>query len=225
MTTYTRTEVLVQMKQTGLIPVFYNADIKICREVVKACYKGGVRIFEYTNRGDFAHEVFSELNKYAIKEFKGLIMGAGSIIDPATAALYIQLGANFIVSPVLNEDMAKICNRRKVSWSPGCGSVSEISRAEELGADVIKIFPASQLGGPKFVAAVKGPMPWANIMPSGGVEPTEDNLREWFTSGAYCVGMGSKLITKDLLSAGDYRKLEERVRETIGLIKKIRSEV
>jgi 2-dehydro-3-deoxyphosphogluconate aldolase/(4S)-4-hydroxy-2-oxoglutarate aldolase len=225
MATYTRTEVLVQMKQTGLIPVFYNADIKICREVVKACYKGGVRIFEYTNRGDFAHEVFSELNKYAIKELEGLIMGAGSIIDPVTAALYIQLGANFIVSPVLNEDMAKICNRRKVSWSPGCGSVSEISRAEELGADVIKIFPASQLGGPKFVAAVKGPMPWANIMPSGGVEPTEDNLREWFTSGAYCVGMGSKLITKDLLSAGDYSKLEEKVRDTISLIKKIRSEV
>ncbi len=225
MATYTRTEVLVQMKQTGLIPVFYNADIKICREVVKACYNGGVRIFEFTNRGDFAHEVFSDLNKYVIKELPGLITGAGSIIDPATAALYIQLGANFIVSPVLNEDMAKVCNRRKVSWSPGCGSVSEISRAEELGADVIKIFPATQLGGPKFVAAVKGPMPWANIMPSGGVEPTEDNLREWFTSGAYCVGMGSKLITKDILSAGDYRKLEERVRETIGLIKKIRSGV
>jgi len=225
MATYTRTEVLVQMKQTGLIPVFYNADIKICREVVKACYNGGVRIFEFTNRGDFAHEVFSDLNKYVIKELPGLITGAGSIIDPATAALYIQLGANFIVSPVLNEDMAKVCNRRKVSWSPGCGSVSEISRAEELGADVIKIFPATQLGGPKFVAAVKGPMPWANIMPSGGVEPTEDNLREWFTSGAYCVGMGSRLITKDILSAGDYRKLEERVRETIGLIKKIRSGV
>jgi 2-dehydro-3-deoxyphosphogluconate aldolase/(4S)-4-hydroxy-2-oxoglutarate aldolase len=225
MAIYTRTEVLVQMKQTGLIPVFYNPDISICRDVVKACYNGGVRIFEFTNRGDFAHEVFSELNKYAIKELKGLIMGAGSIIDPATAALYIQLGANFIVSPVLNEDMAKVCNRRKVSWSPGCGSVSEISRAEELGADVIKIFPASQLGGPKFVAAVKGPMPWANIMPSGGVEPTEDNLRQWFTSGAYCVGMGSKLITKDLLSAGDYRKLEERVRDAIGLIKKIRSDI
>jgi 2-dehydro-3-deoxyphosphogluconate aldolase/(4S)-4-hydroxy-2-oxoglutarate aldolase len=223
MATYTRTEVLVQMKQTGLIPVFYNADIRICREVVKACYNGGVRIFEFTNRGDFAHEVFSELNKYVIKELEGLIMGAGSIIDPATTALYTQLGANFIVSPVLNEDMAKICNRRKVSWSPGCGSVSEISRAEELGADVIKIFPASQLGGPKFVAAVRKPMPWTNIMPSGGVEPTEDNLREWFMSGAYCVGMGSKLITKDLLSAGDYSKLEGRVREAIGLIKKIRS--
>jgi 2-dehydro-3-deoxyphosphogluconate aldolase/(4S)-4-hydroxy-2-oxoglutarate aldolase len=225
MATYTRTEVLVQMKETGLIPVFYNADISICRKVVKACYDGGVRIFEFTNRGDFAHEVFSELNKYAIKQLKGLIMGAGSIIDPATAALYIQLGANFIVSPILNEDMAEICNRRKVSWSPGCGSVSEISRAEELGADVIKIFPASQLGGPRFVAAVRGPMPWTNIMPSGGVEPTEDNLRAWFTSGAYCVGMGSKLITKDILSAGEFRKLEERVRDTLGLIRKIRSEI
>jgi len=213
------------MQQTGLIPVFYNSDIKICREVVRACYNGGVRVFEFTNRGDFAHEVFSELNKYVIKELPGLIMGVGSIVDAVTTALYIQLGANFIVSPVLNEDMAKVCNRRKVAWSPGCGSVSEISRAEELGADVIKIFPASQVGGPKFVAAVKGPMPWTNIMPTGGVEPEENNLTDWFKSGAYCVGMGSKLITKDLLSPGNYKKLEEKVRDTLELIKRIRSQL
>ncbi len=225
MATYSRTEVLVQMKQTGLIPVFYNSDIRICREVVRACYNGGVRIFEFTNRGDFAHEVFSELNKYVIKELPELIMGVGSIVDAAAASLYIQLGANFIVSPVLNGDMAKVCNRRKIPWSPGCGSVSEISRAEELGADVIKIFPASQVGGPKFVAAVKGPMPWTNIMPTGGVEPEEDNLTDWFKSGAYCVGMGSRLITKDLLASGNYKKLEEKVRDTIELIKRIRSQL
>ena len=225
MATYTRTEVLVQMKQTGLIPVFYNSDIKICREVVRACYNGGVRVFEFTNRGDFAHEVFSELHKYVMKELPELIMGVGSIVDSATTALYIQLGANFIVSPILNGEMAKICNRRKICWSPGCGSVSEISSAEELGADVIKIFPASQVGGPKFVAAVKGPMPWTNIMPTGGVEPAEDNLTDWFKSGAYCVGMGSRLITEDLLSSGDFKKLEEKVRDTIELIKRIRSQL
>ena len=150
-------------------------------------------------------------------------MGVGSVVDPGTASLYIQLGANFIVSPVLNEDMAKICNRRKISWSPGCGSVSEISKAEELGADVIKIFPASLLGGPEFVAAVKGPMPWTNIMPSGGVEPSEENLTRWFKAGAYCIGMGSKLITKDLLSSGDPGKITKKVKNTIELIKKIKS--
>ncbi len=223
MATFTRTEVLVKMKETGLIPVFYNPDTEICRNIIKACYDGGVRVFEFTNRGDFAHEVFSEINKYAIEEFPDLIMGVGSVVDPGTASLYIQLGANFIVSPVLNEDMAKICNRRKISWSPGCGSVSEISKAEELGADVIKIFPASLLGGPEFVAAVKGPMPWTNIMPSGGVEPSEENLTRWFKAGAYCIGMGSKLITKDLLSSGDPGKITKKVKNTIELIKKIKS--
>ena len=223
MATFTRTEVLVKMKETGLIPVFYNPDTEVCRNVIKACYNGGVRVFEFTNRGDFAHEVFSGINKYVIKEFPDLIMGVGSVLDPGTASLYIQLGANFIVSPVLNEDMAKICNRRKIPWSPGCGSVSEISRAEELGADVIKIFPASLLGGPEFVAAVKGPMPWTNIMPSGGVDPSEENMAGWFRSGAYCIGMGSKLITKDLLASGDYEKITEKVRKTIELIRKIKS--
>ncbi len=223
MATFSRTEVLVKMKETGLVPVFYNGDAEICRKVVKACYDGGVRVFEFTNRGDFAHEVFSALNKYAISEFPDLIMGTGSVIDTGTASLYIQLGSNFIVSPVLNEDMAKICNRRKISWSPGCGTVSEISRAEELGADVIKVFPASLLGGPEFIASVKGPMPWTNIMPSGGVEPTEENLAGWFRAGAYCIGMGSGLITRDLVSSGDFKKIGEKVRNTMDLISKIRS--
>jgi 2-dehydro-3-deoxyphosphogluconate aldolase/(4S)-4-hydroxy-2-oxoglutarate aldolase len=223
MATFTRTEVLVKMGETGLVPLFYNPDIEVCRNIIRASYEGGVRVFEFTNRGDFAHEIFSELYKYVVKEFPDLIMGIGSVVDPGTASLYIQLGTNFVVSPVLNEDMAKICNRRKICWTPGCGTVSEISRAEELGADVIKIFPASQLGGSEFVAAVKKPMPWTNIMPSGGVEPTEENLTKWFKSGAYCVGMGSKLFTKDHVSSGDYKKITEKVKITIGLIKKIKT--
>ena len=199
MARFNKIEVLVQMKENGMVPVFYHPDAEICIKVMKACYDGGVTIFEFTNRGDFAHEVFSIVSKYAAEKLPGMILGVGSVVDPVTAALYIQLGAGFIVSPVLNEEMAKICNRRKVPWIPGCGSVSEISKAEELGADVVKIFPASQVGGPKFVAAVKGPMPWSNIMPTGGVEPNEENLSAWFHAGAYCVGMGSKLITKEII--------------------------
>lgn len=222
MASFSRIEVALKMKETGLVPVFYNPDIEICKSVVKACYSGGARVFEFTNRGDFAHEVFSALNKYVIKELPGLIMGVGSVVDPATTSLYIQLGANFIVSPVLNEEMAKICNRRKIAWSPGCGSVSEISKAEELGAEVVKIFPGQEVGGPKFVSAIKGPCPWTNIMPTGGVEPTEENLSAWFKAGAYCVGMGSKLITKDIIKEKDFKKLEEKVNQTIRIIKSIK---
>lgn len=222
MAKFTRIEVLNKMKETGLIPVFYNSDIEICKKVVKACYNGGIRVFEFTNRGDYAHEVFSELNKYVIKEIPELIMGVGSVVDAGTTSLFIQMGANFIVSPLLNEDMAKVCNRRKISWSPGCGSVSEISKAEELGAEVVKIFPGSQVGGPKFISAIKGPMPWTNIMPTGGVEPTEENLTEWFKAGAFCVGMGSKLVTKEILNAEDFKKLEEKVKQAIHIIKSIK---
>ena len=153
--------------QTCALPI---SNIDTCKKVLKACYDGGIRVFEFVNRGDFAHEIFSELNKYALKELPGMILGAGSIVEAATTALYIQAGANFIVSPLLNEEMAKTCNRRGVAWSPGCGTISEISKAQELGAEIVKLFPAAEIGGPSFVKAVKGPMPWTNIMPTGGVD-------------------------------------------------------
>jgi 2-dehydro-3-deoxyphosphogluconate aldolase/(4S)-4-hydroxy-2-oxoglutarate aldolase len=222
MANFSRIDVVLKMKETGLVPIFYNSDVEICKKVVKACYNGGARVFEFTNRGDFAHEIFSALNKYVINEIPGLIMGVGSIVDPATTSLYIQLGANFIVSPILNEEMAKICNRRKISWSPGCGSVSEISKAEELGAEIIKIFPGKEVGGPGFVTAVKGPCPWTDIMPTGGVEPTEESLSAWFKAGACCVGMGSKLITKEIIKEKDFKKLEENVNQAIRIIKSIK---
>jgi 2-dehydro-3-deoxyphosphogluconate aldolase/(4S)-4-hydroxy-2-oxoglutarate aldolase len=222
MANFSRIEVVLKMKETGLVPVFYNSDVEICKQVVKACYSGGARVFEFTNRGDFAHEIFSTLNKYVINEIPGLIMGVGSVVDPATTSLYIQLGANFIVSPILNEEMAKVCNRRKIAWSPGCGSVSEISKAEELGAEVIKIFPGKEVGGPGFVSAIKGPCPWTDIMPTGGVEPTEESLSAWFKAGACCVGMGSKLITKEIIKNNDFKKLEEKVNEAIRIIKSIK---
>jgi len=222
MAKFTRIQVALKMQETGMIPVFYHTDVNVCKNVLKACYDGGVRVFEFTNRGDFAHEVFAELNKFAIKELPGLILGVGSVVDAGTASLYIQLGANFIVSPVLNEDMAKVCNRRKIFWSPGCGSLTEINYAEELGAEVVKIFPAEQVGGPKFVENIKGPCPWTNIMPTGGVEPTEENLSKWFKAGVFCVGMGSQLITKAIIENSNYILLTEKVMETMALIRNLK---
>ncbi len=197
MAKYSRIEVVLQMKENGIVPVFYNADIAVCKQVLKACYDAGLRTFEFTNRGDFAHEVFADLNKYAKAELQGMMMGVGSVLDAGTTSLYLQLGADFIVSPIVNAEMAKACNRRKVAWMPGCGSVTEISYAEELGAEVVKIFPGAQVGGPAFVKGVKGPLPWASIMPTGGVSPTEENLKEWIAAGVHCVGIGSKLFAKN----------------------------
>ncbi len=211
MARFQRTDVIIKMREAGIIPIFYHKDRDICRNVIKACHDGGMKVFEFTNRGDYAHDLFSDLNRWAEKEFPAMVLGAGSIIDAGTASLYIQLGANFIVSPVLNPEMARVCNRRKILWSPGCGSLSEISQAEELGAEIVKIFPGSSVGGPDFVRSVKGPCPWTSIMPTGGVEPTVDNLREWFEAGVTCVGIGSNLITKELVLNKDWNGLTKRV--------------
>jgi len=218
MARFTRIETALKMKESGLVPVFYHPDTEVCKNVVTACYKGGSRIFEFTNRGDFAQEVFKELNQFVIQQMPDMIMGVGSIVDAVTTGIYIQLGACFIVSPILNEEMARICNRRKVLWSPGCGSVTEISRAEELGAEVVKIFPGAEVGGPRFVEMVKGPMPWTNIMPTGGVDATKESISAWFGAGVWCVGMGSKLITKEMIKEKNFKAIEENTRKVLKLI-------
>ena len=223
MAKYTRIEVVLQMKENGIVPVFYNPDVEVCKQVLKACYEGGLRTFEFTNRGDYAHEVFSELNKYAKAELNGMMMGVGSVLDAGTSSLYLQLGADFIVSPVVNAEMAKACNRRKVAWMPGCGSVTEISFAEELGAEVVKIFPAAQVGGPAFVKGVKGPLPWASIMPTGGVSPTEENLKTWFDAGVHCVGIGSKLFVKDASGKYDLDAVTSTIKNALDIVKKLRT--
>ncbi|WKN42715.1 bifunctional 4-hydroxy-2-oxoglutarate aldolase/2-dehydro-3-deoxy-phosphogluconate aldolase [Tunicatimonas pelagia] len=224
MARFTRIQVLSQMHATGMVPVFFHKDIEVAKKVLKACYDGGVRVFEFTNRGDYAHEVFGELNKYAEQALPEMILGVGSVVDAGTASLYIQLGSNFIVSPILSADMAKVCNRRKISWSPGCGSLSEISYAEELGADIVKIFPATQVGGPAFIKGVTAPCPWTSIMPTGGVSPTEENLSAWIGAGAACVGMGSQLITKDIIKEGNYTLLTERTQSAMDIIQRLKSE-
>lgn len=218
MANYTRIQVAQTMKETGIVPVFYNGDLEVCKKVVEACYKGGARVFEFTNRGDNAHTVFDELNRYVRANFKEMILGVGSVIDAGTTSLYIQLGANFIVSPIVNAEMAKTCNRRKIAWMPGCGSVTEISYAEELGAEVVKIFPGSQVGGPSFVKAVKAPFPWSSIMPTGGVSPTEENLKEWFDAGVHCVGIGSKLFIRKQDGSYDYPAISEKIKTSLKIV-------
>lgn len=209
------------MEEQGMVPLFYNNDIDLSKRLLKACYDGGSRLLEFTNRGDFAHEIFGELNKYALAELPGMILGVGSVTDAGAASLYMQLGANFVVTPVLREDIAIVCNRKKVLWSPGCGSLTEICRAEELGCEIVKLFPGG-IYGPGFVKGIKGPQPWTKIMPTGGVTPTEENLSGWFNAGVTCVGMGSKLFTKEV-KAGDTTLLEKTVRDTLALIQRLRS--
>lgn len=205
-----------------MVPLFYHPDIALGKKVLKACYDGGARLMEFTARGDFAFEVFSELNRYAIEKLPGMVMGVGSITDAAAASLFMQMGANFIVTPSLREDIAIVCNRRKVLWSPGCGSLTEINRAEELGCEIVKLFPGA-IYGPGFVKGIKGPQPWTSVMPTGGVSTDEENLKAWFGAGVTCVGMGSKLISKEILANQNFAGLESLVGETLSKIKKIRA--
>ncbi len=217
-----RMTVLAAMMEQGVIPVFYHPDVEVCTNVIQACANGGAKCIEFTNRGDFASHVFLDVTRHFAKADKSVIMGVGSVVDAPTAGIYIANGANFVVGPVLNPDVAKVCNRRKIPYSPGCGSASEIGFAEELGVEIVKIFPGTQVGGPEFVKAVLGPMPWTKIMPTGGVDPTEESLTKWFGAGIVAAGIGSKLITSESLKAKDYAGIETKVRETIALIKKIR---
>jgi 2-dehydro-3-deoxyphosphogluconate aldolase/(4S)-4-hydroxy-2-oxoglutarate aldolase len=213
------------MMQQGVIPVFYHPDVEVCIQVIQACANAGAKCVEFTNRGDFAAHVFLEVSRHFAKADPSVIMGVGSIVDAPTAGLFIANGAKFVVGPLLNADVAKVCNRRGIPYSPGCGSATEIGDAQELGCEIIKVFPGSSVGGPEFVKSVMGPMPWTRIMPTGGVEPTEDSLRKWFGAGIVACGIGSNMITKVLLDAKDYAGLEANVRKTVELIKTIKAEI
>ena len=221
MAKFSRIQVAQKMGDQGMVPLFYHPDIEVCKTVLQACYNGGARLLEFTNRGDFAHEVFNELNKFCLESLPGMMLGVGSVVDAGTAALYLQMGANFIVSASIREDIAKVCNRRKILYSPGCGTLTEIGQAEELGCEVVKLFPGSTYG-PGFIKAVRAPQPWTSIMPTGGVKPTEENLKEWFDAGAYCVGMGSKLMAKDENGNFDLEKIEKLTRHALTLIAELR---
>ena len=221
MARFSRIEVVQTMEQTGLIPLFYHSDIQLGKKVIEACYKGGARVIEFTSRGDFAHEVFGELSKFCKKNLPDMIIGVGSVVDAAEASLYMQMGANFVVTPVLREDIAKVCNRRKVLWSPGCATLSEIAKAEEIGCEIVKLFPGGSYGA-DFVKAIKGPCPWTKIMPTGGVSTDKSNLEAWFDAGVTCVGIGSKLISKEIFESKDFSRLEKNVKDTLAIIQLIR---
>jgi 2-dehydro-3-deoxyphosphogluconate aldolase/(4S)-4-hydroxy-2-oxoglutarate aldolase len=222
MARYKRQETLQAMKDVGVIPVFYNGDLEVARNVVCACADGGAKVVEFTNRGDRAIHVFTQIEEYLAAERPDVVFGVGSVVDAPTAAMYIAAGASFVVGPLMDEDTAVLCNSRKIPYSPGCGTLSEIHRAHKLGVEICKIFPGGEIGGPAFVKAVKGPCPWTDIMPTGGVSPTEESLRAWFEAGIACAGMGSKLVTKDLVKAKDYKGITKKVKETVDLIKAIR---
>jgi len=222
MARFSRLKVLNTIIAGGLVPVFYNNDANIVIEIAKACVNGGLNVLEFTNRGDRAFKTFLELREYCDKEKKDLILGVGSIVDDCTAALYINSGANFIVGPVLNIEVAKLCNRRKVPYFPGCDTLTEISLAEEYGVEICKIFPAQEIGGHSFVKNILGPLPWSFLMPTGGVDPTKESLEKWFKSGVVCVAMGSKLITNDSIEKKDFESISRKISEVLKIIKEIR---
>jgi 2-dehydro-3-deoxyphosphogluconate aldolase / (4S)-4-hydroxy-2-oxoglutarate aldolase len=222
MARFKRLDVLNAMIESGVVPVFYHPDLEVSKKIVKAVAGGGARLLEFTNRGDRAYQIFSELLKWCEMEMPEIILGVGSILDPGTAALYINSGANFVVGPVLNAEVAKVCNRRKVPYSPGCGSASEISQAEENGVEICKIFPGGEVGGPAFVKNILGPMPWTLLMPTGGVDATRESIEGWFRAGVACVGIGSKLISPERVAAGDFETISKKTAEVLKWIAAVR---
>ena len=222
MARFDKMNVIGKMGATGMVPVFYHKDAHTAKMVLKAGYDGGVRVFEFTNRGDFAHEVFTEIVRYAAVECPEMAVGVGSVVDAPTAALYIQSGACFVVGPMFNPEIARLCNRRMVPYSPGCGTVTEVGNAQEAGCDICKVFPGDVLG-PAFVKSLMAPMPWSKIMVTGGVEPSEENLASWFKAGVFCVGMGSRLFPAEKVKAGDWTYITEKCREALEIISNARS--
>lgn len=223
MATYSPTEVFQTMQATGLVPLFFHPDVAVCKKVVKACYEGGARVFEFTNRGENALEIFHVLNEYVSAELPRMILGAGTVINAESASTYIESGANFIVSPVMKPEMSNTCSKHGIMWIPGCGTLTEMVNANDYGAELVKMFPAQQVGGPGFVKAVNGPCPWLNIMPTGGVSPEEQNLKAWFEAGVTCVGMGSKLILKEFIEEERMDDLKGKVAETIEIIERVKN--
>ena len=219
---FNKLQTLNYIKENKVVPVFYNSDVDISISVMKSLYKGGIKILEFTNRGDFALEVFNELEKYCQKNLPDMILGAGSISDETMANMYISSGSNFIVGPLTNKNVAIACNRKKVPYMPGCLTPTEISEAEELGCDVVKVFPADSVSGPNFIKSVLAPMPWSWIMPTGGVDMEEEGLKKWLSSGVFSVGMGSKLFTKEIIQDKNWALLESQCKKLVETINKIK---
>lgn len=222
MARFMRLEVYDTVLSNGLVPIFYHGDPGISQSIVNACVDGGTRVMEFTNRGDHALKVFASLSETLETQNPGVILGVGSIVDAPTAALFIAHGANFVVSPTFNPEVAKLCNRRKIAYMPGCATATEISNAEEMGAEIVKLFPGGTVGGPAFLKALLGPMPWSRIMPTSGVEPTREDIAGWFKAGAACLGIGGNLIRKDWVAAGNFAAIRDTVGNVMQWITEVR---
>jgi len=222
MARFSRLDVLNAMVETGLVPVFYHSDVEVAKKIIEACAAGGARCVEFTNRGDFAPFVFKEVSEYLARANPKVILGVGSVVDAPTAALYIASGTNFVVGPVLNPEVARLCNRRKIAYCPGCGTASEIGQAEELGVEIVKIFPGGLVGGPEFVRSILGPCPWTRIMPTGGVETTKESVTAWIKAGTTALGIGSNLITKERVAQGRYEEITQATAQVIAWIREAR---
>ncbi len=207
----------------GIVPVFNHDNLATALRVVKACYKGGMRVFEWTNRGHRAVELFPKLIKTIRQDCPDLHLGVGSIVDDKTAVRYIGFGADFLVSPILDPDLSAIAREHKMLWIPGCGTATEIHQAQKWGAGLVKVFPGDVLG-PGFVKSVLAPMPWSMIMPTAGVTTDRDNLSSWFAAGVKCVGIGSKLLTPQLIKEGAELKLQKQIEALLGLVREIRED-
>ncbi len=201
-----------------IIPVFYSADAEMAKNIVRACYKGGIRVFEFTNRGSAAGEVFEELVRMAAAECPEMELGIGSIVDGESCRRFVGTGAKFVVGPVFSADVMDVARELSVPYIPGAATPTEIFNAHRLGAPMVKVFPAAELGGPAFVKAVLAPMPWLPIMVTGGVEPTVENLTAWFRAGAKCVGIGSNLFPKELVAAGKWDEITELCTKTVTIV-------
>ncbi len=210
-----------ELIKAGMIPVFYHEDLEVCKNVIRACYNGGLRVFEYTNRGDKALENYPYLKEFIKVNCEGMLLGIGSINNAKQAESFIKIQADFIVSPIFDKSISIICKTNNTYWIPGCATLSEISSAENEGADIIKIFPGNVLG-PDFVKAVRGPMPHLKLMPTGGVSIEKENLEGWFKAGVVCVGIGSNLLIKKAVDSPDI--LESMVYKTLRLIDEIKND-
>jgi len=220
-----RQEINQLIAQHALLPLFNPDDLEISKNIITAAYGGGVRLFECTNRSADALSIFKQLVPFVEKNLPDLVLGAGTIMDERSAIAFYDAGAQFIVSPVIPEDVAKFCQKNDIFWCPGASTLNEIVHAHALGADLVKIFPANFTGGPGFVKAIKAPCPWLKLMPTGGVDGSEKNLKEWFEAGVLCVGIGSQLFIREILAAKNYSMITTRTREMVTVIQSIKSKL
>jgi 2-dehydro-3-deoxyphosphogluconate aldolase/(4S)-4-hydroxy-2-oxoglutarate aldolase len=203
-----------RIEETPIVPLFFNADLTVAQQVLKACYDGGIRVFEFTNRGAEAPAIFAKLIDYCEKECPDLVLGIGTIFDAKQATEFIEMGADFMLQPFTTPEVGEVCTKHDIPWMPGTMTLTEIRNAEILGAKYVKIFPGNVVG-PGFVKAIKGPMPKTKIMVTGGVEPNKESLSSWFGAGAAAVGMGSQLFPADLIAKKDYQAISNTISDLI----------